>query len=283
MTIRSVRAIITTLAAIVATSFAVAAETRPQEDAAASARGSHGCRDMRLLSGLEPEVIDGKTIGLHAGSFADSSGCRVVSVPRMLRIDLEKVGLNGLDEGSPRPGDQYFIYMIGTADGEVGAIVSKQIAASTFNASRRYPIVRKLPWGFVYTRHGVPAMHLSGWPKPFTRYTDAASTPDWSVLQSGASAQWATVDTARFVPDNARMAYLLIEVRSTGGANPAGGYIRVVGTQGEGLMVGRVAHGSSNVMTLHQRVTSRGALFYRVDPGAVMNIYVLGYSNTEPS
>lgn len=246
-----------------------------------------GCRDgggsTRLLHGLEPEVIDGYTLQLHAGHFADSTGCHVIDVRRPLRINLKAVGLGGMDEAAPRPGRHYFIYLVTTRTGQTGAVVSSRIAVSEFNSGGRFATVRKLPWGFVFTEGGVPAVHLSYWPKPFTRYTEAASTPEWAVLQGGAESEWTRVNVARLVPDNARMAYLMIEVRHLGGPGSAAGFVRVLGSQGDGLMVGRVSGGNSSVLTLHQRITSTGDFFYRVEPGAVMYVHILGYSNTEPS
>jgi len=242
-----------------------------------------GPSHLRLLFGLEPEVVDSTTLALQPGRYADSTGCKVLTVRRQIRIDLTTTGLNGMDQGRPRPGEHYFVYLVTLPDGAAGAVVSSDKTLSSFNRAHRYASVRKLPWGFVYTDRGLAAVHVSYWPKPFTRYTEAATTPAWSVLESGASHEWRGVSVSRLVPDNARMAYLLIEVRHIGRGAPAAGYIRVVGSQGEGLLVGRVAGGTSSMLTLHQRITSGGEFYYRVEPGAVMNVWVLGYSNTEPS
>ena len=45
--------------------------------------------------------------------------------------------------------------------------------------------MRKLPWGFVYSAKGIPAVHIAYWPKPFTRYTEAITSREWSVLEGG--------------------------------------------------------------------------------------------------
>ena len=257
-----------------------------QDTEAARSASPDGCppgeSHRRLLFGLEPEVIGGDMLQLHPGQFANSRGCKVHTFARPLRIELARRGLNGMHEGAPEIGRQYFVYLVGTKDGQAGAVISSEIAKSVLNKDLRYAFVRKLPWGFVYFAKGIPAVHIAYWPKPFTRYTEAITSREWSVLEGGQAADWTAVDTSRLVPDNTRMAYVLIELRSVG-IRPAAGFVRVVGSQGDGLMVGRVANGTSNVLTLHQRVTSRGHFFYRVEPGATMSIYVLGYSSTEPS
>ncbi len=255
----------------------------PQQSAVAHEMAIRADGQTRVLFGLEPEVLNSTSLALHAGHCADGGGREIMTIRRRHKIDLTKNGLNGLDKGRPRVGQGYYIYVVETRSGEVGAVVSASRFVSEFAKGRKYSLVRKLPWGFVYQKDGIPPMHLSNWPKPFTRFTMAESTPKWRVLRRGRSSAWTPVDVSKFVPDNARMAYLQIEVTHKGRRGKSAAYVRVIGGQREGLRVARVSKGQTNILTLHQRITSKGIFYYRVDRGAEVNIHVLGYSNTEPS
>ena len=255
----------------------------PQKSAVAHDMAVRADGQTRALFGLEPEILNKTSLALHAGHCADGSGREIMTIRRRHKIDLTKNGLNGLDKGGLRVGQGYYIYVVETRSGEVGAVVSASRFVSEFAKGRKYRLVRKLPWGFVYQKDGIPSMHLSNWPKPFTRFTMAESSSKWRVLQRGRSSAWAPVDVSKFVPDNARMAYLQIEVTHKGRRGKSAAYVRVIGGQREGLRVAKVSNGQTNILTLHQRITSRGIFYYRVDRGAEVNIHVLGYSNTEPS
>ena len=62
------------------------------------------------------------------GQFADSRGCKVHTFARPLRIELARRGLNGMHEGAPQIGKQYFVYLVGTKGGQAGAVISSEIA-----------------------------------------------------------------------------------------------------------------------------------------------------------
>jgi len=236
----------------------------------------------KLLQGFEPERYDARKIVIFPGVLSDMSGNLAVSKSRIV-LDVETLGVSGVDDGTFADGTSYHLYIVrDNRDCSVSGILSKQVSASKVALPEYAKVLRKLPWGIVPIKGEIPAFHLAYWPLPFTRFTDAASTPQWAALTKGDRSDYTEVDFSKWIPENARLIYLMIEVDAKG-TGPGTAVLRVSGSKSEGLVVGRVHGGSGTMLTLHQRITSGKKLMYRVTGDAILTIYVLGYSNTEPS
>ena len=246
----------------------------------------------RALFGFEPERVDANTLNLSPGSATDirTSNYVIMESTSTLTVDVrEQVGdvvngvvQNGVDVKPIVVGQSYFIYIVKNLDiGKVGVVVSSQASYTGLKANivgSGYTIFRKLPFGFVYGVNGIPAFHLSGWPLPFTRYTDASDDVAWEVLSNGGQTNFSSFSLSELLPDNARMAYLLCKV--SGGVGS--GYLRSSGSGGSGVPIGYNGFtGGASYMTVFMRVTSVRSLSYKITGGAQLSIFVLGYMQTE--
>lgn len=241
----------------------------------------------RSLSGFEPDKLSTNVLNISPGSCANSDSTALFASSATLTVTMTTSGVGGLDTGSVANGTSYYIYLI--ANSTTGALAGLASAGETYGAvtlPTGYEHVRKLPFGFVYHAvnwDGIPDFHLSGWPRPFIRYTGAEEAAAWRALNAGTSGTFVDVDLSGWIPDNARMAYLLCRTATTG-AGIGYGIIRVLGSQTAGLGVGGVVAGGAEAYSfIHQRVTSDRSLQYKVSGNASLTIFVLGYSMTEPS
>lgn len=243
---------------------------------------------VRYLSGLEPDKFSTNKLNINPGSVAEFYGKELFQFPFETQIDLTKQGLWGIDKGFVVDGGELYVYVAWNPATSDYALVASQ---STFQGGvvlpAGYLVARKLPWGVMYRSQwdGIPNFHLTNWPMPDIRFTDAEYSAKWMVLAAGISPTWRTLDLSAWLPDNARMAYIQVETRYIPGGSAGSSYIRSYGGQTTGLLVGSVNPGSefSNGGALNIRVDSLRRMEYRVDPGAMLFIRVLGYSMTEPS
>ena len=200
-------------------------------------------------------------------------------------VSLERIGANGVDSADSRAAGELYPYVIGSSKtGEAAIVLSSRIVYRDVVKPPGYDVIRKLPWGFVLVDGRIPAFHFSGWGNAFTRLTEAGTTPQWQVLARGVARDgWTVISLRGLIPDNARMAYVVVKADNTGGARPGSAYLRVGPVQGDGVQLGELARGQVVYLSLHHRVTSRRELYFRTTGDVTLDIWVLGYTNTEPS
>lgn len=237
------------------------------------------------LSGLEPERLSSTVLRIFPGFCSDGglNPSEYIELNSSYDIDRTTSGLGGVDNGTYDPNVDYFVYMLkNPTTGDVGAVLSQEISVSSVTKPAGYTLIRKLPWGYISIGGGIPSFHLSYWPLPFTRYTDAEEAAQWRVLSLGTSTTFTTFDLSGLVPDNARMVYLMCRVDRTSSGGRA--WLRTTGAQDTGVGAGAVPDviGAQTYTYLHIRVTSLRELSYRVDDsGLRLSVYVMGYSQTE--
>lgn len=241
---------------------------------------------VRYLSGLEPDKFSSNKLNINPGSVSEFYGRELFNFPVETQIDLTKTGAWGIDTGAVVTGDLCVYVIWDQSTGDYALMASQAIFQGGVVLPAGYTVARKLPWGVVYRAawDGIPNFHLTNWPLPSIRFTDAEYSAKWVALV-GTSPTWTMVDLSAWIPDNARLAYIQVETRYIPGGPAGSSYIRSYGGQTTGLMVGSVNPGSefSNGGALHIRIDSLRRMEYRVDPGAKLFIRVLGYSMTEPA
>lgn len=243
---------------------------------------------VRYLSGLEPDKFSTNKLNINPGSVAEFYGNAMFNFPFEKQINLATIGLWGIDKHPIVNGGDLYIYVIWNHTTNDYALMASQ---STFQGGvvlpAGYEVARKLPWGVVYRTEwdGIPNFHLTNWPMPDIRFTDSEYSQTWSALASGTAPDWTIVDLSRWVPDNARMAYIQVETRWVPGQPAGSSYIRSYAGQASGLLVGSVNPGMqfSNGGSLKIRIDSTRKMEYKSTPGAAIYIRVLGYSMTEPA
>jgi hypothetical protein len=261
---------------------------QPSQDPNKSEVLSTTTEPIRLLFGLEPNKLSTNVIRMNPGSIGEYYGNDRLDFSTTTDIDLTTNGLNGLDTGSLSNGDGVYIYVIyNYSTGNQGFIASQSIISSGVNLPSGYVIYRKMPFGFIYNAanwDGIPAFHLTNWPSPTVRFTDAESSGAWNALAAGSATTWTDVDLTPWVPDNARMVTLNIQIRYQSDGSTSSAYIRSATSQTTGVLVGSVDSSSHYInQTIDIRTTSvRRIQYQNVGSGARVYIYVLGYSNTEP-
>jgi hypothetical protein len=232
---------------------------------------------LLAISGFEPEKYSTNQLIISRGWCASSDGNYFAQLTSEIMINLLSTGLNGLDTGVITNGYDYFVYIVkNETTGEVGAVASHAKFYGDVVVPSGFTLYRKLRFGFVYnsSRDGIPDYHLSAWPMPIIRLTDAETSGLYSVLGNGASSAWTDVNLSGFLPDNARMAYVQCVTTSQGTAGSA--YLRSFGGQNTGIIVGSsTPNDVGDRMCLTIRVTSDLKLQYKVIGGARLNIYVL--------
>jgi hypothetical protein len=234
------------------------------------------------IYGVYPAKKDDSTFLFERGWIGDATGEKFL-FPKAVSVSINAIGLNGVDSEESTHSDELYPYVIVDKSSQnAGIVLSSQISMSYVHAPANYHVVRKLPWGVTLQQGSIPAFHFSGWGSPFTRYTDAGTNGKWAAIEDFQEHRFVPVSLAQFIPDNARLAYILIRVVSTG-KSEGSGFVRVLGEQGEGIKIGDVSNGQSIIMPLFQRVNSKRELFIRTLGAARMDIWVLGYVNTEPS
>lgn len=239
----------------------------------------------RNLAGMDPEKLSTNVLRIQPGSCAKSDGSSLASISGNVDINMAVVGVNGIDVGAPVDGLDYFPYMIqNDTTGALAGVLSNSKFYNTVVVPAGYTMFRKLPFGFRYSLaswDGIPNFHLSFWPKPFIRFTDAQEAIEWRALLNGANAGFTDVDLSPWIPDNARIAYILTRV-SSGGAVAGYGKIRTVANNG--LAVGGSTPGGVDTYcSMWIRVTSALKIQYAITNDARLSIFVMGYGMTEPS
>ncbi len=163
---------------------------------------------LLALSGFEPDKLSTNILLINPGWCANSNGNSFAQLTTILYLDMTKNGLNGLDQGNPISGTGYFVYIIkNESTGEVGAVISASIIYSGVVVPSGFTIYRKLRFGFVYdtNRDGIPDFHLSAWPMPIIRLTDAETTFDCIKKLFVLSGKLATPPLISVVPINAQL------------------------------------------------------------------------------
>jgi hypothetical protein len=237
------------------------------------------------VSGLTPVRTSDKEIVFFRGWCADSTGRFRISLGSPVAVNLDHIGPNGVDTAASRASGELYPYVIGnSSSGEAAIVLSNQITYGKVARPAEYDVIRKLPWGFVLINDKIPPFHFSGWGHPFTRLTDAGTTPRWQALAKGQSREGFTaVSLSRWVPDNARMAYILVKAENAGGSRAGSAFLRVSARQGDGIQLGELSGEQIAYFPLHQRINSKRELFFRTTGDVTLDIWVLGYTNTEPS
>lgn len=242
---------------------------------------------VRLLFGCEPDKLAGTTLNINPGSVADFYGGRVHNFPGQTSIDLTRIGPWGHDRLLV-DGQDLCVYCIEKiATGEQAFMGSPARYATDVVYPAGYTFVRKLPWGAKYRSSfgGVPDFHLTGWPMPYIRLTGAQYGAPWAVLPGVAAAgAWRSLDLSGFLPDNARLAEIVVEVRYNSGA-AGSGYVRSPGgSNPTGVFCGSGSPGSiGNTLSLPIRTDSDRHIEWYTTGDVVMWITVIGYWMTEPS
>lgn len=249
--------------------------------------GAQYTAPVRYLSGLEPDKFSTNRLNINPGSVSEFYGQALFNFPQETQIDLTKAGAWGIDTGVVTNGDLYVYVIWNQSTGDYALMASQSTFQGGVTLPLGYTVARKLPWGVVYRAawDGIPNFHLTNWPMPDIRFTDSEYSQTWSALASGTAPDWTIVDLSRWVPDNARMAYIQVETRWVPGQPAGSSYIRSYAGQASGLLVGSVNPGMqfSNGGSLKIRVDSTRKMEYKSTPGAAIYIRVLGYSMTEPA
>jgi len=237
------------------------------------------------ISGFEPDKLSTNQLIIRRGWCASADGNDFAQLTTDITLDMSQVGINGLDQGLPVNGYDYFVYIVkNQSTNEVGAVISHAKYYSDVVLPSGYGMHRKLRFGFVYNsaRDGIPNFHLSHWPMPFIRLTDAETSGSYCVLSNGVSSAFANISLSAFIPDNARMAYIQCVTYSSGTAGSS--YVRSYSGQLTGIMAGSSTPTDvGDRQCFNIRVTSDLKLQYKVIGGAKLSVYVLGYDMTEPS
>lgn len=240
---------------------------------------------IRALFGLEPDKLSTNVLRISPGVCYDSYGRFQFEFPVGGDIDLTNIGLWGMDKAI-QPGDLY-VYVVRNSSGVYGMMASQEKFAGDVMPPAGFHVYRKLPFGVVYNPlwDGIPNFHIAGWPRPDIRLTDSEYAPKWSALSNAGSAEWVNVECAPWMPDNARVALLMLESRYLAGGTAGSSYVRSHGGQASGLLVGSVSPGSPfQFMCVPLRVDSLRRFQYRVTgTGCRFYASVLGYSMTEPA
>lgn len=241
---------------------------------------------IRHIAGFEPERYSKTVLRFHRGSVASIDGSELFEFPAVVDVDTAAAGANGMAYCGFNYGVDYFPYVIhNDATGETAVTLSNEISITQpVLPSTDWRVVRKLPWGFVaingaYLPGGtsgvpeIPTFHISHWPKPFTLLTQATTQSNFSkVAASASSSAWSSFSCAKVLPDNARVVDLLVQVTGSGSA-----YLRSGTHQDDGIRV------DTGQMVFPIRVRSDRTIEYKTTGSAVLNAWVLGYHNTEPS
>lgn len=279
---------------------------------APGALGLMGFEDGKMsIGGLRPDRLTSSILRIQPGVCADGAAAPSDSMylPIVCDIDTTKVGVRyqenpanapftarwegGMDVGAPVAGTGYFLYMVkNPTNGAVACILSKEISISLVTMPPGFTLIRKLPWGFIWSdgataagnSAGIPLFHLSHWPHPETMYTDSSPDASWAVLTAGVATTLAagSINVSRFVPDNARIVTLCCVLTGTTAGEA---YIRSTGSGLLGKIVGSIsASGQKSIQRVKVRPSSAFLLNYRVSVDTVnLSCYVEAYDQTEVS
>lgn len=252
-----------------------------------------------LLTGLQPDKMSTNVLRLMPGMSYNKDGDeRVVNSVRY-EIDMATNGVGGLDVGAPMNGRDYFVYLlIRESDGSFGAMISHGKFAGPVVPPGGDPsdyvvypagwkFLKKLQFGFVYREawDGIPDFHVSHWPMPSVRLTQAGYGSPWTWMAARdrtTNGAWEDLELGRWMPDNARMAYLNVETRC-GGTQAGSVYLKSFGGQTVPLWSGAASPGNGNMATVKIRVDSLLKLQLQTTGDARAFVQILGYDMTEPS
>lgn len=254
-----------------------------------------------LLVGFQPDKLSTNVLRLMPGvAYSQDGTTRVVNSIRY-EIDMTTNGIGGLDVGIPENGKDYFVYLlIRESDGEFGAMISHaKFAGPTVPPGGNvadyvaYPagwkFLKKLQFGWIYREawDGIPDFHVAHWPMPTVRLTQSGYGSPWAWMAAYArqtGGVWEYLDFDRWLPDNARMARITVEVRYVDGA--AGSvYLKSWSGQTVPLFVGSgtPATPSPGVATFDIRVDSLRRAMVQTTGNVFAYVQVLGYDMTEPA
>lgn len=238
-----------------------------------------------FISGLKPDKISTNVLRLYPGVVGSSDGTLMVRTTANYDIDMSTTGAGGLDTGSPVGGLDYFVYVLrNNATGAFAAVISNSITYGGVTLPSGYSHVRKLRFGFVYnvSWDGIPNHDAANWPWPLIRLTGSEGSSVWRALNAGTSATNAEVACGGWIPDNCRIA--MIMVRVTCGASAGTGYITSSGAgHTNGIEFTGIANSTYTAYVPAIRVDSLRKLLYKVTGDVALSIFVLGYYATEPS
>ena len=239
--------------------------------------------NTRLLMGLEVGKLESNKLIVSPGSLQGWSGVGL-DYPVATTVDLGQIGcLNGADAVIV-PGD-LFLYAI-HSDTEAGFLASQSKIAGGVTVPAGFTLCRKLPWGVVYspTWGGIPDIHVTHWPSPLITLTHSEATAEYCALSIGAAEDWTDVDLSPWIPDNARLAFLMARMKWGGGVSGSS-YLRSYSEQTTGQLVGSVSSSCGfQTMTTMIRVSSTRKIQYKNNSsGAKLSLYILGYAMTEPA
>lgn len=241
----------------------------------------------RYLVGLEPDKFSANKLNINAGSLTDYYGNVEMDFPYETQIDLTTVGLWGIDAGPVHNGELYVYCLRSAPDGSYGFICSQSRFQGGVVCPPGYTVQRKLPWGVMYNAawDGIPNFHLTHWPLPQINFTDSEYAALWTALPYAKSATWADVDLSPWLPDNARLAYIICDSRYEDGFTAGSSYVRSHGGQVTGQLVGSVSPGIPyQFVPITIRVDSlRKMQYMTTGTGCRLIIRVTGYSMTEPA
>lgn len=252
-----------------------------------------------LMAGLQVDKYGTNILRIYDGFAFNADGTKQVINPGRYNIDMLSTGVGGLDRGYPASDRQYNVYIVrGETDDAFGAMISAAKYAGPNvppggnpDDYVQYPagwvFHKKLQFGFVWSTawDGIPDFHVSHWPMPFVRLTGAGYGAPWMALanaQTGGA--WQDIDFSRFMPDNARIAYLGVEARYVDGS--AGSvYLRSWSGQTVPILAGSASPGSPfpGVAFLKMRVDSLRKVQLQTTGNARAYVQFLGYDMTEPA
>jgi len=242
----------------------------------------------RFIGGMDPEKMSTNILRFYNGCCANVDGNKIYSITgNHLDVDLTTTGVNGRDPAYALTSGSYWapIVIARNDNDELAITMSGGGGWSEITLPAGYHFVRKLPFGFVYNPNwdGIPNFHLSYWPKPHIRFTDAQDASPWIALYNGQSTSWTDVPMAPWLPDAARMVHLIASARYIDGS--AGScYLRSYDGQTTGINVGSVSpSGPYSFCSTHIRVDSLRKLQYKCIGNARLTLQVVGYDMTEPS
>ena len=237
---------------------------------------------LMMINGLVPDRLGPTILRISRGSCAAAGpGNEGYDQTGTLDVNIANVGYLGRDvAAAPTDGTDWFIYLLKKGDGTNSAILSRSLTYNGVAWPNPTDVpIRKLPWGIIYDVKkygGFPEYHISHWPMPFTRIT--APKP---VITNVKAAAYTQFSLASFMPDNARLAYLQLQVKGVGTAGQA--FISPQTNDLFSINAGMAIPNFTNTQTVHIRPNSDRLMWYKTTGGAQLTIMFLGYSQTERS
>ena len=238
-----------------------------------------------LIQGLKPDKLSTNVLRLYPGVAGSADGQLMVRTTVNYDIDMSTNGVGGLDTGSPVGGLDYFVYVLrNNTTGAFAAVISNSITYGGVTLPAGHTHVRKLRFGFIYnvSWDGIPNHDAANWPWPLIRLTGSEASSVWRALNAGTSTTNAEVLCDDWIPDNCRIAMIMVRVAC--GASAGTGYITSSGAgHSNGIEFTGVPNSTYTAYVPAIRVDSLRKLLYKVTGDVALSIFVLGYYATEPS